>query len=123
MSRDARSYLVAALDHLAVLDRHIAKGSLRDEIVIDAVCLRLSAAIESASRIGPELLSRGFGEQWPAIWAVRNRIAHGYVYIDEQIITDTINNDIPGFRSAIRRLLDELTPDAVSKPWPSHRSE
>ena len=42
------TYLILdALDHLAVMDQHIARGDLKQLVVRDAVCLRLSVAIEA----------------------------------------------------------------------------
>ena len=36
--------------------------------------------------------------------ATRNRIAHGYLGIDNDIIWDTIQNDIPALLPALRRI-------------------
>jgi uncharacterized protein with HEPN domain len=49
---------------------------------MDAVCMRLSAAIESVAMIDDALRARAYGDAWPAIWSVRNRIAHGYLVVD-----------------------------------------
>lgn len=67
----------------------------------------LSAAIESVASITDDLRSDAFGEDWPLIWATRNRVAHGYAFIDRTMIASTIDNDLPGFEAAIRRLLDD----------------
>jgi uncharacterized protein with HEPN domain len=82
------------------------RRDLDDQTVADAVCLRLSAVIESVASITDDLRSDAFGEDWPLIWATRNRIAHGAL-IDRTMIASTIDNDLPGFEAAIRRLLDD----------------
>ncbi|HRY08836.1 MAG: hypothetical protein H6526_02705 [Actinobacteria bacterium] len=51
--------------------------------------------------------SDAFGEDWPLICATRNRIADGYAFIDRAMIAATIDRDLPGFESTIRRLHDE----------------
>lgn len=42
------------------------------------------------------------------MWATRNRIAHGYTFIDRDTIAATIDNDLPDFEATIRRLLGAL---------------
>jgi uncharacterized protein with HEPN domain len=97
-----------ALDHLEVLRRHQARADLDDQTVADAVALRLAAAVEAVAGIDPERRQQAFGDDWALIWATRNRIAHGYAFIDRAVITATVNNDLPGFEASIRRLLKGL---------------
>ncbi len=94
-----------ALDHIAVLKRHLDRGDLTDETVVDAVNLRLSAAIEAVSETSPEFRARVFGDEWKIIWATRNRIAHGYVFVDMNIISRTVEQDLPDFESKLRKSL------------------
>lgn len=106
MSRTDRELLADAMDHLDMLHRHLERTDLDEQLVADAVALRLAAAIESVARISRERRDEAFGDEWPLIWATRNRIAHGYAYIDLGMIAATIENDIPGFEATIRRLHD-----------------
>jgi uncharacterized protein with HEPN domain len=84
-----------ALNHIAALRRHLERGDLADETVADAVSLRLAAAIEALSDLEPEVREHLFGEEWKVIWATRNRIAHGYAFVDLSVIQDTVENDLP----------------------------
>lgn len=93
-----------ARQHIAKLREHLTRGDLADETIFDAVCMRLSAAIESVASISEASRAREFGDSWPAIWSVRNRIAHGYIYVDDQIVHATVNEDLPEFEAALRRL-------------------
>jgi uncharacterized protein with HEPN domain len=70
------------------------KAGLDDQTVADAVCLRLASAIECVADLSPELRAQAFGEDWPLIWATRNRIAHGYATIDLSIIKATVRDDL-----------------------------
>nr|WP_155842360.1 HepT-like ribonuclease domain-containing protein [Agromyces luteolus] len=89
--------------HLAALKRHLERGDLDDETVADAVSLRLAAAIEAVSHASDGYRERTFGADWKFIWATRNRIAHGYAYIDLTIIRDTVEQDLPEFEDKLRR--------------------
>jgi len=92
-----------ALDHIEVLKRHLNRGDLADETVADAVSLRLAAAIEAVAATTVEFRNETFGDEWKLIWATRNRIAHGYAYIDLTLIRNTIEQDLPEFEQQLRR--------------------
>jgi uncharacterized protein with HEPN domain len=91
-----------ALEHLRVLHLHLEQSAINDQTVADAVSLRLAAAIESMSMVSQDIRDRLFGDQWPVMWATRNRIAHGYAYIDLTIIRATVEQDLPDFEAALR---------------------
>lgn len=96
-----------SLEHLAILGKHVVEGSWETQVLVDAVCLRLVAAIDAASRLSANGRARAFGEAWPAIWATRNRIAHGYTTVDRSIVRATVENDLGPFRAALRQLVDD----------------
>ncbi|WP_203337083.1 hypothetical protein [Nocardioides limicola] len=75
--------------------------------MIDAVCMRLSAAIEALSQLEVADRDRIFGETWPLMWATHNRIAHGDLLIDSDIITATLDADVPMVIRTITRALNE----------------
>lgn len=106
MSRSDDELVHDALDHIDVLRRHLDRGDLADETVADAISLRLSAAIEAISETSIEFRDRNFGEDWKIIWATRNRIAHGYAYVDLAIIQDTVEQDLPDFEQKLRGSLE-----------------
>jgi uncharacterized protein with HEPN domain len=87
-----------------MLHRHLARGDLDDETIFDAVCMRLSATIESLGAIEDVLREQAFASDWPAIWSVRNRIAHGYIQVDRQVIVGTVTHPLPRFEEQIARL-------------------
>lgn len=68
MSRSPIERVDDARRHLRILHEHLARGDLHDDTIFDAVCMRLSAAIESVAALDADLRSRVFGELWPAIW-------------------------------------------------------
>jgi uncharacterized protein with HEPN domain len=109
VSRSDRELLADALSHLEVLRAHQARRDLDDQTVADAVCLRLAAAIEAVAGLTADVRANAFGEEWPVIWATRNRIAHGYTFIDRAMIEATLHKDLPGFEATLRRLFGELS--------------
>lgn len=101
MSRSDTERISDALSHIEAIHRHLANGSVSQETVADAVAMRLSAAIESLRTTDGSLETRLFGDEWPAIWATRNHIAHGYAFVDIRIIEDTIANNLPMFENVL----------------------
>lgn len=118
MSRSDEEHVRDALDHLTVLSRHVRRGDLADETIADAVSLRLAAAIEAVSATSSEYRERVFGDEWRIIWATRNRIAHGYAYIDLTLIRSTVEQDLPAFESKLRSSLGAAADDVPSSHEP-----
>lgn len=102
MSRPVEQTLRDALEHFRTMQTH-AEHDLENQLVIDAVCMRLSAGIETLATLPPEVRYRLFGSDWPLMWGMRNRIAHGYVLVDTVIIRQTLNQDIPSIIHRIQR--------------------
>jgi uncharacterized protein with HEPN domain len=94
VSRSVVEVLSEAVQHLEALQGYAGRG-LDDQLVIDAICMRLSAAIEVLARLEPDVRERLFGQDWPLMWGMRNRIAHGYLLVDSAIIRQTIAVDVP----------------------------
>lgn len=105
MTRTDTELVSDALDHLRILHQHLARADLADQTVADAVSLRLASAIESVAACSSAVRERVFGDDWGAAWSTRNRIAHGYAYIDLAVIRATVEHDLPQIES---RLAEEL---------------
>jgi uncharacterized protein with HEPN domain len=39
------------------------------------------------------------------MWGMRNRIAHGYLLVDQGMISETVERDLPEIVGALRRAL------------------
>ena len=61
--------------------------------------IHIDKAIEYAAR------DAMFGDAWPDMWGMRNRIAHTYSTVQPDVVMATVKHDLPGIRS---RIADEL---------------
>lgn len=104
MSRRPDEILRDALAHFETMLAY-AEHDLDDQLVVDAICMRLSAGIEALATLEPTVRDRIFGADWPLMWGMRNRIAHGYLLVDTAIVRQTLAQDIP---KIIDRLQDRL---------------
>lgn len=105
MTRSTRRALRDALAHFQQLHAY-AEHDLNEQLVIDAICMRLSAGIEALARLEPAELERLLGGDWSAMWGIRNRIAHGYLLVNADIVRQTLRDDIPDIVATITAELD-----------------
>lgn len=92
--RSTADVLAEALTHLQLAQQHGA-GDLTSQLVIDAVSLRLAAAIDALSALPEEALDKHFGTMWAPMKGMRNRIVHGYLLVDPRIVARTVERDVP----------------------------
>lgn len=100
MTRTPEESLREARTHFALM-RHHAEGDLAGQKVIDAACMRLAAGVEALARLDTPSRDRLFGDAWPLIRGTRNRIAHGYLLVDTDIVRRTLQHDIPPIMASI----------------------
>lgn len=93
--------IITALDAIA---SHLERGSLEDDLVYDAVRVRLIEIGEAVKTIGDELLQNEPGIPWTQIAKMRDKLAHHYFDASHQIIRSTIDNDLSELRAAVTRL-------------------
>ena len=107
MSRTTQELLREALVHLELANQYASNEDL-DQLVIDAICMRLSAGIEVLARLDSHVRTKLFGDNWQFMWGMRNRIAHGYLLVDSDIVRRTIEVDLPDILRMIRRELSDI---------------
>ncbi len=113
MSTDDAGYAMAALEHLAVLRGYAAATDADDALRFDAICMRLAAAIEDASRIDDEVRALAFEGRWPAMWSTRNRITHGYAFVSRDVITTTVERDLDDFEAVLHTIAKRVEPGST----------
>ncbi|MFT3861301.1 HepT-like ribonuclease domain-containing protein [Micropruina sp.] len=101
MSRPTEGILSDALTHLQTMQAYGGRD-LDDQLVIDAICMRLSAGIETLATLDAELRESLFGNNWPLMWGRCNRIARGYLLVDSAIVYQTLKYDIPTIVAPMR---------------------
>jgi uncharacterized protein with HEPN domain len=102
-------YLGHIADSIAAIESYVAGGReafLRERLIQDAVIRNFEIIGEAAGRLSPAARDRS-GAAWNKIIAFRNRLIHGYWSVDLLLVWDVIQNDLPGLRSAVERLLNE----------------
>ena len=84
-----------------------------ETLVYDAALRNMELIGEAATHIPAEVREAHPEIQWRRVIATRNRLAHGYSGIDDDIIWDIIQTDVPKLLPALQNLLNSTSGDAA----------
>lgn len=102
--RHMRDYAHKALEMVEVQTR----GDLdRDEKLRLALTHLVELVGKAARQVPAEIQERYAQIPWPKIIGMRNRLIHGYDFVDHDILWETITRSLPGLVEALNRILDE----------------
>ena len=105
---DMIDFCERVLDYTAGLDR---SSFVASAMTYDAVLRNLELIGEAATHI-PEAVRDAHPEiPWRAIVGARNRLAHSYLLIDDEIIWTMIEDAVPSLLPALRTLLETAGED------------
>lgn len=84
------------------------KSFLENELNYDATLRNLELIGEAATHIPPEIRAENLDIPWRQIIATRNRIIHGYLGIDNNIVWDIITVEIPELLHLLQNLKNQI---------------
>ena len=105
--QDMIEFAQRAIDYTAGLSQETFTF---DDRTYDATLRNLELIGEAATRVPIEVREANPQIKWRQVIATRNRLAHGYTGIDDDIIWDIIRMDLPDLLIAMRELLTEEQP-------------
>ena len=79
-----------------------------DEVLQDAVIRQLEILGEAASRVDTEYRSSTPQIPWSKVISTRNRLIHGYLSVDMEIVFRTATHHVPQLRSSLKQAVDDL---------------
>jgi uncharacterized protein with HEPN domain len=100
--------IVAAV---AAISNHLRRGDFDDEMVFDAVRVRLIEIGEAVKAIDPDLLAREPEIPWQDVAGMRNHLAHRYFDTAHAIVQATLDHDLPPLVAAVERLRQHVASD------------
>ena len=110
-NQEARGWRLYAQDMIGFSEKMLSytggldQAAFADECTYDATLRNLDLVGEAATHV-PEAVRNAHPEiAWRQIIATRNRVAHGHLGMDEDVIWDIIQTDIPNLLPALRDLL------------------
>ena len=78
-----------------------------DRRTYDATLRNLELVGEAATHIPKDVREANTQIKWRRVVAVRNRLAHAYLGLDDDVIWDIIQTDLPDLLMEAKRLLEE----------------
>lgn len=117
MSKTLRvpNYLDHILRAIERIDRYTADmdeaGFLNSELVQDAVIRNIEIIGEASNniqRVAPEFAAQHEDIPWQVMYAMRNRVSHGYDKVDVEIVWKTIQNDLMDLYEQVETALASL---------------
>lgn len=84
------------------------KSFLENELNYDATLRNLELIGEAATHIPAEIRAENLDIPWRQIIATRNRIIHGYLGIDNDIVWSIITEDIPELLNLLQNLKNQI---------------
>ena len=114
ISERDKDYLASILDHCdriesaverfgATLEDYLKDADFRDVTMMNV--FQIGEASNNLSEDCKELISE---VPWGKIYGTRNRIAHAYLKVDDEIIWDVVVKDIPNLRKSITKRVGNL---------------
>ena len=108
--QDMIEFSERALSYTHGLDQ---SAFIAETLVYDATLRNVELIGEAATHIPTEVRESHPEIQWRRIIATRNRLAHGYLGMDDDVIWDIIQTDIPKLLTGLRKLLKTTNEDCA----------
>lgn len=103
--------ILAAAEAIA---SHLARGSLDDDLVFDAVRVRLIEIGEAVKSLDVALLAHEPSIPWIDVAGMRNHLAHRYFDTAHTQVEATVAHELPPLVAAVRRLRQRLRAEPPS---------
>ena len=111
-ARRVPDYIGHILQAMARIERHIAgvdrQGFIASELIQDAVIRNLEIVGEAANniqRVDPVYTTAHPEVPWAVMYAMRNRLTHGYDTVDLDVVWMVVERDLPLLQRQIAALL------------------
>src|SRR5438876_11340861 len=105
MSRRDRQRLDDILAASTAIRSHRERGAMVDQLVFDAVRVRLIEIGEAVKDLSPALLSTEPDVPWSDIARMRDHLAHRYFDTSHAIVEATVERDLPQLETAGLRMM------------------
>lgn len=99
---DYLEHIETAIDRIQTYTKHMDEAAfLQNELVQDAIIRNIEIVGEAANdirRADPDFVAAHTEIPWAVIYAMRNRVAHGYHEVDLSIVWKTVQTALPDLR-------------------------
>jgi uncharacterized protein with HEPN domain len=109
MKKDDTVYLLHILDAIGSIEEY-TKGMSENEFLSnsmahDAVVRQIEIIGEAARNVSDEFQEKHSKLPWGKMTGIRNKIIHEYFNVNYAIVWDTVKDDLPLLKKAIKKIL------------------
>jgi len=97
--------IAAAID---AIRSHLLRGDLDDDLILDAIRVRLIEIGEAVKGLSPELTATEPEIPWRQIARMRDHLAHRYFAAEVEVIRSTVEHDLGELGASVRRMRERL---------------
>jgi uncharacterized protein with HEPN domain len=99
----------------------MAQGQTREDLAKDeklrlALTRLVELVGEAATHVPAEIQQQHPEIPWPKVIGMRHRLIHGYDFVDDDVLWDTITGSLPGLVDALDRCLGEQSGNTPGTP-------
>lgn len=111
MNRPARERFGDIEAACEAIKHYLTRDGADEDMVFDAIRVRLIEIGEAVKDIDPALLVTEPGIPWTDISRMRDQLAHRYFDTAHSIVRTTAAHDVPALAAAVKRILHRLPSD------------
>lgn len=108
MTRPPRERLGDILVACDAITRHLQRVDAEEDLVFDAIRIRLVEIGEAVKDLDPSLTARETAIPWAEIARMRDLLTHRYFDTVHSIVFTTARADVPLLETSVRRILESL---------------
>ncbi len=107
---DFLDHILEAIRRIRVYTQHLSAAEFSHNTLVQDGVIRnieiLGEAARNIERTYPDFARAHSEVPWALIYAMRNRVAHGYFTVDLEIVWRTVHNDFPDLEQRIKSMRD-----------------
>jgi uncharacterized protein with HEPN domain len=101
--------ILNCIDHIQLFTSDLSFDDFAKNFMAAEACLyNIQVIGEAVSHLPEDIKEKETQIPWVLIKGMRNRLIHEYFGTDLPLVWDTIKNDLPSFKTALKRIQSEL---------------
>jgi uncharacterized protein with HEPN domain len=111
---DDKLYLIHIRESIESINQFVVGGHdtfIRSELIQAGVLYKLQTMAESTQRLAEALKAQYPQVEWEKIRGFRNRLVHGYLNVNLDIVWDIVEHYLPSLKDAVEAMLRAFDQD------------
>jgi uncharacterized protein with HEPN domain len=105
-------HILDAIEEIKSFIKDIGFEEFMNSSIIKSACVRQLEIIgEASNRLSEDLRIKNVDVSWGQIIGLRNILIHQYFGVDEELVWDIIQNDLPLLEESARKILEKASKD------------